>query len=283
MVSAEDVAAGIVTILNAQMADLIRKCTVDRGFDPRDFVLMAYGGAGPTHAAFYAADVGAKALVIFAHSTVFSAFGMLSAGVVHTADRSCPLRTPLGEADSARADATLADLERAVLSQFAGEGAPATAIRLRRSAFLRYQMQVHALEVEVPGGRLTHGGAEALLRAFEVKYAAVYGEGTGFGQAGMELVSFRVEGTYAPFALQLGAAAPGKEDPAEALVGRRPAFFEAAGGFVPTDVYRGDHLRPGHLLGGPALVERMGDTLVIPPQHRGRVDGHGNLWLDRPS
>ena len=278
---AQEVAAGIVAILNAQMADLIRKSTVDRGFDPRDFVLVAYGGAGPTHAAFYGADVDARALVIFAQSTVFSAFGMLTTGVKHTADRSCPLRTPLAEADHARARSALEELEEAVLAQFAAEGAPPADVSLRRSAFVRYQMQVHALEIELPPGPFDPSGAAALFAAFEKKYAGIYGAGTGFAEAGLEVVSFRVEGAQAAFALRLAEETAAGEDPGPALVGRRPAYFEASGGFASTAVFRGDRLRPGHLLRGPALVERMGDTVVIPPGHRGRVDGFGNLWLDR--
>src|SRR5207244_6448923 len=96
---AEEVAIGVFRIINSQMADLIRKSTIEQGHDPRECVLVAYGGAGPTHAVFYGHDIGSKAILVLADSTVFSAEGMLTCDVTHTAELSRRLYTPFRASD----------------------------------------------------------------------------------------------------------------------------------------------------------------------------------------
>src|ERR1019366_801696 len=91
---AEEVAVGVFRIINSQMADLIRKSTIEQGHDPRECVLVAYGGAGPTHAVFYGHEIGSKAIFVLADSTVFSAEGMLTCDVTPTAEASRALTTP---------------------------------------------------------------------------------------------------------------------------------------------------------------------------------------------
>ena len=98
----EEAAIGVFRIINAHMADLIRKSTIEQGHDPRDCVLVAYGGAGPTHAAFYGHDIGSKAILVLADSTVFSAEGMLTCDITHTEQASHQLTTPLAPRTSRR-------------------------------------------------------------------------------------------------------------------------------------------------------------------------------------
>ena len=120
----EEVAIGVFRIINAHMADLIRKSTIEQGHDPRECVLVAYGGAGPTHAAFYGHDIGSKAILVLADSTVFSAEGMLTCDITHTEQASHQLMTPLGAEDLAAMTGHFSTLESRVLDQFAARGRP---------------------------------------------------------------------------------------------------------------------------------------------------------------
>ena len=103
----EEVAVGVFRIINSQMADLIRKSTIEQGHDPRECVLVAYGGAGPTHAVFYGHEIGSKAILVLADSTVFSAEGMLTCDITHTAEVSRVVSTPFADASLAGADRAL--------------------------------------------------------------------------------------------------------------------------------------------------------------------------------
>ncbi|NNL86607.1 MAG: hydantoinase/oxoprolinase family protein, partial [Myxococcales bacterium] len=129
----EEVAVGMLRIVNAHMADLIRRSTIEQGNDPRECVLVAYGGAGPTHAAFYGADIGAKSILIPADSTVFSAEGMLTCQMVHSAGASHPLAPPFCEQDFVGLCARLDELESRVLGQFETEGVRRDEVTLQRT------------------------------------------------------------------------------------------------------------------------------------------------------
>ena len=143
-------AAGIVEISNAQMADLVRKVTVERGLDPRNFALFVYGGAGPVFAAFLAEQVGAKFAYIPADSGVFSALGMLTTDIVLQEEQSLTLSLPLSDEDLARLNLACAALDARVLARFAQVGFEASAARLQRYADMRFGMQVHEMEVSLP-------------------------------------------------------------------------------------------------------------------------------------
>lgn len=278
-----EAACGIFQIANAQMADLVRKSTVERGFDPRDFILFAYGGAGPTHAAFYAADAEVKATVILADSTAFSAFGMLTADVVFTLEQSRPLRSPFTAEHAKAVNETFARLTHDLLERFRREGLAESRVRVRRAAYARYQLQVHELDVPVPARDLTLADLGRLATAFETHYERTYGAGSAFTAAGIELITFRADGVLAVPRPRL-VAAPAtarRRAPATARKGVRLAHFAPPGRFLRTPVYDGARLRAGDTMEGPAIIERMGDTVVIPPREAAVVDRFGNLQVKR--
>lgn len=277
-----EVASGIFQIVNAQMADLIRKSTVEKGFDPREFVLFAYGGAGPTHAAFYAADAEVKGTIILSDSTAFSAFGMLTADIVFTLEQSHPLRSPFTVAHAKTVNEIFTRLTLELLERFRREGLPASRVRVRRSAYARYQLQVHELDIPVPREDLTVDDLERLMAVFEAKYERTYGAGSAYTEAGLELITFRVDGVYAVPRPRVSApAARRRRVPAAVRKGYRQAHFLPPGRFVRTAVYDGARLRPGDVVEGPAIIERMGDTVVIPPRMTGVVDRLANLQVTR--
>ena len=273
-----EVAHGIFRLINAHMADLIRKCTVESGYDPRDFVLVACGGAGPTHAAYYALDVEAKSIYVTPTSTVFSAFGMLTTPMLHLAEESVAYETPLSAEQLDLIKTKLARLKTRLVERFAAEGIDTAKVKWRPLALVRYKLQRHSLQVEVPLDGLPN---EAFLRnAFDQKYAATYGEGTGYREASIEIIVLRMEGTFRDFQPILRKLPEADQrNPAAAMKARRPAYFPEAGGFTDTPIYAGERLLFGHVLQGPALVERMGDTALIPPGFSGRVDVFGNISI----
>lgn len=284
--SVVEAAAGIFKIINAQMADLIRRCTIERGLDPREFLLFAYGGAGPAHAAFYAGDAETKGICVLAESTVFSALGMLTSDVTHTSEASLPLRPPLSAKAFDDINRVLDDLERRVVATFAREGMSKEILTLNRSVSMRYQMQVYELEVPLPNRRMGPSDAELIEDRFEERYRAVYGDGAPYREAGTELVSFRVIGSCRLFSTLLerisakvlkASAMPVKN----ALKGYRRAYFEVERGYIETPIYDGVKLETGHSFKGPAIVERMGDTVVVPPDHTVQIDRFRNLRIGK--
>ena len=193
----EEVAIGVFRIINAHMGDLIRKSTIEQGHDPRECVLVAYGGAGPTHAAFYGHDIGSKAILVLADSTAFSAEGMLTCDITHTEQASHQLTTPLAAEDLAAMTGHFSTLESRVLDQFAREGVPGEDVALARTLGVRYRLQVHTLDVDVDPGALDERTPELLRARFAERYRHLYGEGALLSGGALEFELHSVVGTRA--------------------------------------------------------------------------------------
>jgi N-methylhydantoinase A len=278
---AEEVAIGIFRIINAHMADLIRKATIEQGHDPRDCVLIAYGGAGPTHAAFYGRDISAKSIMVLPRSTAFSAEGMLTCDVVHTAQGARFLGAPFDERDFVQLSADYARLEERVIAEFSREGTPATEVSLRREVGVRYRKQAHTLIAEVDPGTLTLDSTGPIQERFERRYATVYGEGALLSGAAIELEAQLVNGTRKVKPPPLREHELVQGDGSGAVRGERQAYF-APQGFLDTPVLDGSVLRAGETIQGPAIVQRMGDSVVVPAGFHASVDRFLTIEL-RPS
>jgi N-methylhydantoinase A len=280
--SAVQVAAAIVEISSAQMADLMRKVTVERGLDPREFAVFAYGGAGPVYAAFLARETGATIAYVPDDSGVFSALGMLTTDLVFQEERSMLLRPPLEAGGLKAVNALYEDLERSILERFAREGFEAGRVQLDRAVDMRFTMQVHELDVEMPTRTVDGNDIDVVLGGFVEKYEQTYGKNSAYTAAGIEMVAFRSIGTVKLERPVLETAGEGPADTPR--LNTRKAYFAALGDFVVADVYSGNGLTPGATVGGPAIIQRMGDTVVIPPGARARMDRWRNLiieWQER--
>jgi len=275
---AEEVAIGMFRIINAHMADLIRKCTIERGHDPRDCVLFAYGGAGPTHAVFYGRDTGVKKLQIPADSTVFSAEGMLTCDLIHTAEASRRHLSPFRPADLDQMESQFAALEKLVLDQYRDEGADAAEVRLTRSLGMRYRLQVHTIEIETGEDELTPQAHHAVLDRFAKRYARIYGEGALMADGRVESELQRVTGRLPIEKFEFRAEALTSPNASGALSGDRQVYFEPAG-YITTPIYSGEQLRPGNVVAGPAVVQRMGDAIVVPPGFIAEMDRYRTISL----
>jgi N-methylhydantoinase A len=281
--SATQLAAAIVEISSAQMADLMRKVTVERGLDPREFAVFAYGGAGPVYAAFLAREIGARTAYVPDASGVFSALGMLTTDLIFEERRSMLCRPPLGDDALAAVNALYAELEHQILARFAREGFEADRVQLERRLDMRFTMQVHELDVEMPRRAIEAKDVDVVVGAFVEKYEQTYGKNSAYTAAGVEMVTFRVAGTVRLERPRLETG-DGDGPGAGSRLGSRRAYFGTAGGFVTAEVHAGDCVRPGASFRGPVIIQRMGDTVVIPPGTAARMDGRRNLiieWLDR--
>ena len=276
----EEMAVGAFTIVNARMADMISKLTIESGHDPREFSLLAYGGASGIHIPFLAQDLHVKSLYVPEASSVFSALGMVRGDVIHTLEHSFIAIAPFTQDDRNALNGLIASLERQVLEQFAREGWSEDRVRITRSLFMKYRLQVHELPLVV-SGQVSAEEAAALQERFERQYEDIYGQGSGFSQVGVEVVKVRVDGAASPATPPRGQAAGQPDaDATAALQGVRDAYFPSLGRFVPADVYDGGRLRYGNVLKGPCIIERTGDTIVIPNGAQGEVDAFGAIRVD---
>ncbi len=275
--SVPEAAMGIVDILDARMADLVRRETIGRGYDPSDFALFAFGGAGPLHVCAYGRDVGARAIVVPSNASVFSAFGIAGADVVTIAQASDPMIAPF---DLERLNAHYSELEAAALADLEADGVAAGDATLVREIEMRYRGQVHEIRVPVPPGALESRQHEELMAEFEARYTRRYGRGTVHGQAGIEARTYAVRGIGRLAKPPLAFEPLADTNPAQARIAERDVFFRQASGFTPTSVYRWEKLKPGHVVSGPAVIEAVTTSALVPPGYKARVDGMTNLMLE---
>lgn len=273
--SAEEAAAAAVVISEFQMAELIHQLTVETGYDPRDFVVLACGGAGPTHAGGFAGALGARRVIVplAGVSAAWSAYGAARADVVHRLERVEVTAAPF---DPGAIAERLAELEAAGHEQLERDGIAPAAQRLRRLADLRYRAQINEVEVDVPNGSVSEESLAELVARFERKYERLYGKGAGFAAAGVELVALRIEARGLRASAAPPAAPRGKGSHPE---GEREVFFYGLGR-LRTAVYDGLALGAGDELVGPAIVELPHTTVVVNPEQHLRVEEKGSLVLE---
>jgi len=251
-----EVASSMIRIANESMANAIRIVTVEQGIDPRDFAIVAMGGAGPTHACGIAESIGIDRVIVPPHPGVTSAFGALAAPVRVDEVRSIALTS--GSLDVAALAAQVDELERSARAAFAAQSPGGEAPRVERAIAMRYQGQNYEQEVALPDGALD---AAALERTFE-RYHELHQEFYGYRFDGAPIELVRIAVTVAgpdPDLPPLHAQAAEGE-----RAGRVADVYFDEGGFQPTDVIPrtevGEEARSG-----PAIVESIDTTVVVPP------------------
>ncbi len=275
----QEAAAGVVEIASQNRADLVRRETIGRGYDPRDFVLYAYGGAGPLHATLYGRELGAQAIVVpfGGLAPVFSAFGIATADMVHVEELSDPQIAPF---DVERIVERLERLRDQTRERLLRQGVEEDEIAHSYTAEMRYVKQVFEVGVPLDTERLRSAGAEGLERDFEAAYEALYGKGSGFREAGIELVTLRVTAVgRSHIRPSLPRREKGDADASAARRGTRRVFWRDVDGYAETPVYDGHALAPGHRVEGPAMVEERATAIPLHPGQQLEVDEMGNLII----
>jgi N-methylhydantoinase A len=258
--SVTDAALGIVEVANAKMAAALENEIIGRGFDPRDFVLMSYGGAGPFHAAGYAASLGVDTIVVPGEAaSVWSAFGISQADIRYQYESSVVLIEPfdLGAVKSAF-DELYGQAREAL-----GEREDVDSFEFRRYARMRFQWQRHELEMSFPAGEIDAATLEEVKRQFVEIYTQRYGEVALLPGAAVEIVSIRLEP-----AITMGSENLDRLDVAEGeefVKGTRPVYFERGAGAVDAAVYNGDAMPLGEVIEGPAVIDLAITGIVVPP------------------
>jgi N-methylhydantoinase A len=252
-----EVARGIIDVANAEMVRALRVISVARGLDPRDFALVAFGGAGPLHACALAEELGIEAVLVPRASGVLSALGLAIADVRR--DYVSPLLSELSELSGDELEAAFVGMEQSARAELDDPS-------LRRRADLRYRGQ--SFELTINAGRL-----EELLVGFHDAHARRYGYRMGDNE--IELVNVRLVATVAAPAFELTSGEPA----ADAATTTRPARF--GDDWIETSVLAREGMAPGDEVIGPAVVELAESTALIRPGWGGHVDDRGTLVLER--
>ena len=285
--TAREAAAGIRRIVDMRMADEVRVVAAKRGVDPHDFTLLPFGGAGAVHAAAVAEELGMARILVPQRPGAFSALGLLCSDVVHDYVRS-ELR-PLGQVAPEHAESVFRALEARAASELAAEGLEASAAVNLRELDLRYVGQGYELRVKLDGlgtGDGLDAAAMAAARArFDDQHTRFHGHAAY--EKEVEIVSYRLRVTvavpkYEPAAFELVDFEPGGDTalPASAIKGRRAVYFDGREATEAVIVER-DGLRAGTSFAGPAVVEQLDATTVIPAGWTASVDSHLDLALTR--
>jgi N-methylhydantoinase A len=257
--SLHDAALGIVEVANAKMAGALENEIIGRGFDPRDFVLMSYGGAGPFHAVGYARELGIRTIVIPGEAaSVWSAFGISQADIRYQYEASVVLAQPFDPEHLERAFGELESTARDALQAHED----VSRFQFRRFARMRFQWQRHELEMRLPDEPLDNARVEQIAADFVAMYGERYGEAALLPGARLEIVSLRLEPAIAAGTARLDRLSVKDQ---RLNKGTRQVWFERGQGPVDADVYDGDAMPVGAAITGPAVIDLAITGIVLPP------------------
>jgi N-methylhydantoinase A len=280
-ISVVEAAWGIREVLDNRMADLLRRMTVERGYDPRDFALFANGGAGPSHAWVLSDELGLDGFIVPAAATAQSAFGTGNSDLGFTTEAAAyarirpggaPTEDQLKRIAAALRTATAEVRHNLDLALKAAKGN----VRVERLMSIRYRGQTHHLDVPLDGDEFDLAAYRKAVGHFEKQYETLFGRGAAFSKAGYELLSVRAVGTGA-----LPPPAAATKGEALERVKTRPVVFRDAKAPLETAIYKTNYPEADAAVEGPAIIEFPGQSVVVPPGAVAKADRFGNLHVRR--
>jgi N-methylhydantoinase A len=276
----EETAAGIVKINNARAAELIRQQTVVRGYDPRDFLVYAYGGAGPLHAFAFAKELGVKEVVIPLGNgaATLSAYGCSTSNLVLNIEKEQIFFAPF---PGAELQAIIADLEQQARESMREMGKGADEVAIERFGLMRYSGQwLHSLLVRIPPGELTAEALQSVADDFRSIYDSLYGHGAGLVSQGIELFTVRVHAVVRLHRPEQAVQEGFEPTIAEVGgLGTREIFWPDRMQRLASRVFDGTKLRHGNRLEGPAIVELPFTSIPVAAGQALECDAFGNFVL----
>ena len=277
--SVVEAAAGIYDVINSKMSDLIRRQVVRAGHVPEEYVIYAFGGAGPVHAAAYGAELGIHRVYIFPMSPMFSAFGVATADVMHTKMLTRHIRAPI---DVDALSAEIKSIEAGLGEAMRLEGFSSDRVTYRRTLHMRYARQVNEVEVQISSGPLQQSDRPKIEAAFNTRYEEMYGAGAGHAEAGIEIIAIAVDAIGATVKPKLRKFDRVGPDSAPARKGARRAWFTGPdAGYRDAVIYDYTKLQAGNQIAGPAIIETPFTTVVVPASNQAEVDEYLNIVLRR--
>lgn len=273
-ITRQEAARGIIRLANNNMVNAIKLISVNRGHDPRDFTLIAFGGGGGMHAYALAKELGIKKVVIPHLSGVFSAWGMLLSDLRRDYLQTRLIELSLPET-AAQLNDTFAALEEAAYREYEAENIGRSRVRFLRYGRFRYQNQEHSTEIDLPGGTITADQMAGILEHFHANYEREY---TYRLDAPVELVTYHLIAMAEVDKLEPHKLPQGTGKVEEALKGYREVDFLEAG-LHQAALYDGHLLTSGMSFVGPAIIEEAEATVVIPPDMPCHVDEYGNYQI----
>ena len=268
-----EAARGIVRIANNNMINALKMVSLNRGHDPREFTLIAFGGGGAMHAVALAQELGVKKVVVPAAAAVFSAWGMLMSDLRRDFFLTRLVDLKMGSA--AEIEALFAETERTAYNQFCEDGISPDKITMIRYGKFRYQNQEHTTEVQILGDVVNEGQILSIAAAFHAAYEREY---TYRLSNPVELVGIHVVASAEVGKLTMKERPTSGLEAHLALKSMRKVDY-ALEGIREALIYDGSKLEPGMTFRGPAIIEDPGTTVVIHPDDIVKIDGYGNIHI----
>jgi N-methylhydantoinase A len=265
-----EAAARIIEVVNGNMAQALRIVSIERGHDPQEFSLIAFGGAGPVHAASLAAELQIPEVIVPPAPGAFSALGLVASDLKR--DYSRTLYADLASLDPARVGEAIGAMEQAGNEMLHAARVPPQRRALLRQADVRYRRQAYELTVPIAGGEITRATLDDLANAFHARHEQTYGHANRSER--VQLVNLRVTALGRQPDLVLTQRA----DRSQARQRDREVWFPDTG-FTSTPVHWRDGLLPGMRIAGPAIIEAMDSTTVVPPGWQALIDDLGYIRL----
>jgi N-methylhydantoinase A len=265
-----EAAARIIEVVNGNMAQALRIVSIERGHDPQEFSLIAFGGAGPVHAASLAAELQIPEVIVPPAPGAFSALGLVASDLKR--DYSRTLYADLASLDPARVGEAIGAMEQAGNEMLHAARVPPQRRALLRQADVRYRRQAYELTVPIAGGEITRATLDDLANAFHARHEQTYGHANRSER--VQLVNLRVTALGRQPDLVLTQRA----DRSQARQRDREVWFPDTG-FTSTPVHWRDGLLPGMQIAGPAIIEAMDSTTVVPPGWQALIDDLGYIRL----
>jgi N-methylhydantoinase A len=275
--SLHEAAEGAITVVNSNMANAIRSRTVQKGIDPRDYALVAFGGAGPLHGAEVAAMVGIPEIIVPPYPGITSSMGLLTTDIKYESLHTVFLVST--DIDLDRLNGEFANMRAELAEQFRADGFDSSEIVFRRSADARYVGQGYELRIDMPHDVIDAAAIDRAFDQFHAVHKAEYGH--SFSNSPIEIVNIRLTGIALTPAIQWVKAPAVGGSLTDALIKTDGSFFRRSGRLkeLETAFYRRDMLPVGELIEGPAIILQTDSTTVVPPDNTVFADGSGNLII----
>ncbi len=278
--SLHELASGVATIAEFQMADLIRKVTVQKGLDPREFVVFAFGGAGPVHMGVAARELGVAKVIVPQGDTaaVWCAFGAAAADVLHVSEQAKIMSSPF---DKEKINEILFSLRDKGVRQLLSDGIESEKHKFQYSLDMRHRGQINEVEVHIDDDHINEISITELRDKFVSRYEQLYGQGAALDGARLEIVTARCRASASSIKPKLNKSEPqGKLGSPDMQTGERKIYWAENKNFHSTPIFNGYKMRTGNYLEGPCVVETETTSIVVHPGQTVEMDMFNNFVIN---